>query len=200
MIRMALNYCEVQYEDEFLDFATFAAKKAAGEFQYGQVPVLDLDDGTRLCQSNAILRYVCSKYTGKKGEKLYPGAQDPILSHAIDSACEFCEDFVAERRFFYLKKIGTEEYDQDFTQFILKKFPEWLEKLEGKLDHTHKYLLSDNLTMADISVASSFFQHVYNNDYDYCHILEAIVLKYPKVTAYLKKLQVDLKDTYALKK
>ena len=48
MIRMALHHCNVEFEDALLTFPEFGAKKAAGEYEYGQVPVLHLDDGTTL--------------------------------------------------------------------------------------------------------------------------------------------------------
>ena len=46
MIRMALNHCNVEFEDAHLTFPEFGAKKA--EYEYGQVPVLHLNDGTTL--------------------------------------------------------------------------------------------------------------------------------------------------------
>ena len=44
-LRMALTYCNVEFEDEKLTFEAFGAKKAAGAYPMGQVPVLHLDDG-----------------------------------------------------------------------------------------------------------------------------------------------------------
>jgi glutathione S-transferase len=66
--------------------------------------------------------------------------------------------------------MGTPEYDQSFKNLILKDFPAYLQKLEGKLS-SHKYAVSDTLTLADFSLASRFFQHAWNDDYAYCHIL-----------------------------
>ena len=48
MIRMALAYCDVEFEDSQISFPEFGQKKAAGEYQYGQLPVMYLDDGTQL--------------------------------------------------------------------------------------------------------------------------------------------------------
>ena len=52
--------------------------------------------------------------------------------------------------------MGTPEYDQSFKNLILKDLPAFLEKLEGKLT-SHKYVVSDSLTLADFSLASRFF-------------------------------------------
>lgn len=88
------------------------------------------------------MRYVCAKYKGKNGESLYPGAADPMLSYAIDEVVDFAEEAVAQNRFFYLKKMGTPEYDEAFKHFILKDMPAFLTKLEGRLKSS-KYILSD---------------------------------------------------------
>ena len=48
------------------------------------MPILILDDGTKLNQSQAILRYVGRAYTTKSGDCLYPGATNPELTYQID--------------------------------------------------------------------------------------------------------------------
>ena len=61
-IRLALTHAGVAFEDyRFADRAEFAALKASGRLQFGQVPALEVvKDGqtTVLTQSAAILRYV----------------------------------------------------------------------------------------------------------------------------------------------
>ena len=175
----------------------------AGEYQYGQLPVLYLDDGTQLCQSMSILRYVCANHKTKNGDVLYPGLADPMLSWEIDNSCDDVTDsFKGGLGDLIHAKVGTDAYDTIFTEYILKKFPEALTKLEAKLGST-KYMVSNNLTMADIFFASLMFMMTYNDDYEHCHILQAVVQKYPKVQAYVNTLLSDFKfwrDTYSLKK
>ena len=47
--------------------------------------------------------------------------------------------------------------------------------------------------MADIYVAAILFQYPYNECYEKCHILQAVVERYPKVTAYCSQLLNDFK-------
>lgn len=47
--------------------------KTSRKYTYGQVPALFLDDGTQLCQTQAILRYIAKVHKGPKGEIFYPG-------------------------------------------------------------------------------------------------------------------------------
>ena len=92
MIRMALNYCNQEYEDSKMTFETYGPRKAAGDFMWNYVPELILDDGTKLAQSQAILRYIGAAYPGKNGECLYPGTKDPELTSQIDQFMELAND------------------------------------------------------------------------------------------------------------
>jgi glutathione S-transferase len=166
------------------------------------MPVLTLDDGTVLAQSNSILRYVCAKYKGRNGESLYPGAKDPMLSYKIDNEVDWNEDFNKSIIFMYMKKFGTPEFDESFKQFILKDWPEYLEKFEKRITNS-KFIVSDQLTMADFVYAARFFMFAWNDEFELCHILQSIVERYPKVKKYVDTLLATFKfwlDSYSLKK
>ena len=59
-MRMALWKAGVEYEDIRVTGQSWTDFKKESEF--GQIPVLELDDGTRLSQSRAILNYLGSTY------------------------------------------------------------------------------------------------------------------------------------------
>jgi len=67
-IRMALWYAGASYEDIRVSEKDFAKNKAAGKYQWGSMPILTLNNGMTITQSNAIVRYVCTANRGKKGE------------------------------------------------------------------------------------------------------------------------------------
>jgi len=48
-MRMTLNKFGVQFEDVRMTPEQFGELKASGKLEYGQVPALELDDGTVLC-------------------------------------------------------------------------------------------------------------------------------------------------------
>jgi glutathione S-transferase len=77
---------QITFNDIRIDFATFNKQKSLGEFPFGSVPVLDID-GIRVCESNAILRFV-GKLTG-----LYPS--DPVLALRVDEILDVMEDVSA---------------------------------------------------------------------------------------------------------
>ena len=94
-----------------------------------------------------ILKYICANFKGKFGENLYPEE----LRSQIDQICE--------------KSIQI----TDFTVFILREFPEWLQEIEEKL--SQKYIISEKMTMADIHIASFLLAYLFNETYENCHIL-----------------------------
>jgi glutathione S-transferase len=85
-IRLAFYIGGIDYENETLDFPAFGAKKAAGAFPLGSVPVLELN-GEQFCQSNALLRYA-GRLTN-----LYP--TEPVEALRVDQVLDTCEEMMA---------------------------------------------------------------------------------------------------------
>ena len=50
------------------------------------------------------------------------------------------------------------------------------------------------MTIADIAVGSLMFRLVHNDSYENCHIMQAVVSKYPKVCAWVDVLKVDFEE------
>ena len=76
MTRLALHYLGVEFENVFHAGEAWAAFKP--ETPFGQMPVLELDDGTKLGQSVAIFNYVCAKWGANK-EGFVP--TDPMANY-----------------------------------------------------------------------------------------------------------------------
>ncbi|CAM9153105.1 unnamed protein product, partial [Ectocarpus fasciculatus] len=75
--RLACQYAGYPIEDVRLSREEFLAMKEAGRLPFGQVPVMDIGDGTMIGQSAAIMRYL-GKKTG-----LYPS--DDVVAALVDS-------------------------------------------------------------------------------------------------------------------
>ena len=88
-IRMLLTKAGVAFEDNRLNREQVGEMKKANPdmLEYGQLPMLELDDGTRLVQSQAILRYVARKYGFEaenpmdmyKGEQMFQHFTEDII-------------------------------------------------------------------------------------------------------------------------
>ncbi len=110
----------------------------------GQVPVIRLDDGRTLAQSNAILRYLA------RGTKLLP--EDPWLQAKADELMFWeqysHEPYVAVCRFqmVYLKKTAGER-DPD----KVARGEKALDFMEGRLEG-HRFFVGDAFSVADIAL------------------------------------------------
>ena len=84
--RQTLRAGNIEFEDVRLSREDFQQKKEAGEFPFGQLPVLVLDDGTKVSQSNAILRWAGKQST------LYPSDSTEALR--VDEVIDALDDVV----------------------------------------------------------------------------------------------------------
>ena len=80
-IRMALTLAKVDFEDIRVTGDSWKELKASEKCAFGQVPVLELADGTCLHQTTAIMNYIGAKYN------LRP--QDPLACYHGEKACEY---------------------------------------------------------------------------------------------------------------
>ena len=91
-IRMALYLSKIEFEDIRLSADEMKAMKP--ELEFGQVPQLTLDDGTKLVQSEAILNYVL---TLKDADHLQPA--DPMERyHGECTAAVLADDFAGKHK------------------------------------------------------------------------------------------------------
>ena len=184
-IRMILHYTNTEYEDKHYTFEEYMGPNSPKpNLTWGQMPVVYLDDGTQIAQTKSICRYLAKVYKGKEGETLYPAHDDPMLSYEIDAIMDELDDLLP-KYFPFLSSISPEykNKDEHFVNFITKFFPEYLAKTEARFEkYGHKFLLADHMTLGDISVAGLLLKTVYNDNYENCHILQAVISKdkYPK--------------------
>lgn len=148
-IRDALRIGGVAFEDAHVPLESFAQRKAAGEFPFGSLPVLDVETsrGTvTAAQSNAILRFV-GRRTG-----LYP-VDDALRALKVDEALDVGEDLYhvlgpsmaeqnVERRM-AMRKVLAEE-----------TLPRWGGFLERLLVANGRsgFVVGDSLTVADLKL------------------------------------------------
>ncbi len=140
-IRDALKIGGIAFEDRHVTRDQHFEAKAKGEWPWGALPVLDID-GERICQSNAILRYV-GRLTG-----LYP--EDALAALKVDEALDACDELVIamsmtireqdnDRRMAMRKVMAEETLPRDFARF---------EKMLDKQDSG--WIAGPKMTVADL--------------------------------------------------
>ena len=151
------------------------------------MPALFLDDGTQLTQSEAIARYISRNYKGTNGEDLYP-TRDADTCYEIDLILKDVAVINYKLSNFIIPFYpGYKNKDQLFIEFICKLLPDYLEKIEARLAaHKDKFILGKDITLADFSMATPFFKLSHNDGFEYSHIVDSVISKYPKSRAWIQ--------------
>lgn len=148
-IRDALNIGGIEFEDDHIPPQEFRQRRAAGEFPFGGLPVLDIEtDHGRVCsaQSNAILR-LAGRLAG-----LYP-ADDLVRALKVDEAMDMGEDING--------LMGPSIHEQDETKRMAMRkvlaeetLPFWLGCFEKLLisNGNSGFIVGDSLTVADLKL------------------------------------------------
>ncbi len=148
-IRDALNIGRIPFDDEHVPMDQFGQRRAAGEFPFGGLPLLDFEtnDGlVRAAQSNAILRFV-----GRLSD-LYP-TDDPIPALKVDEAMDMVEDIAC------LLAPSLHEADTDrkmaMRQVLAEEtLPFWVDCFEELLVANGRtgFVAGTGLTIADLKL------------------------------------------------
>eukprot|EP01043_Picozoa_sp_COSAG02_P078257 COSAG02_NODE_17528_length_997_cov_2.965479_1_plen_131_part_10 len=80
-VRLALTLARIPFEDYRVPFPEWAALKP--ETPYGQLPLLSIDGGEPMAQSDAMLRYVGTLATTVQGVPLYRAEEMLAIEEAL---------------------------------------------------------------------------------------------------------------------
>ncbi len=148
-IRDALNIGKIEFKDDFVPLEEFRERRAAGEFPFGGIPVLDIEtSNAKVCasQSNAILRFA-GRLSG-----LYP-VDDLLQALKVDEALGMGEDVNQ------LLRPSIHEPDEQKKMAMRKELaeqtlPEWAGYFDQLLvDNGSKgFIVGKDLTVADLKL------------------------------------------------
>ena len=148
-IREAFKQSKIEFEDIHVTHEEFAAKKAAGEYTFGQLPVLILEDGTQVSQSTAILRWV-----GQQGG-LYPS--DATQALKVDEILDVLEDIITLFRP-TMRLADEAEKKSKQQEIVAGPIIPYLKGLEALATRNgaNGHFVGDSTTVADIKTAAIF--------------------------------------------
>lgn len=143
-VRDALRIGGVPFEDERIPHPRFQALRAAGALPFDSLPVLTLDDGRVLAQSNTILRYAAAR------AGLTP--PDPFEALRVDALLDAAEDFGG--RLSVSIRVQDDGVRAALRQELATRWlPDWYRLLERSLAvDGGGYLVGHALTAADLKV------------------------------------------------
>jgi maleylacetoacetate isomerase/maleylpyruvate isomerase len=164
-VRIALNLKGLKYEPVFVHLAKGEHRAApyAGVNAQGLLPTLELDDGTRLTQSLAIIEYLDEKHPQPPLVPKESLARARVRSLSLLVASEI-HPLNNLRVLQHLKRLGQtqEQVDTWYRYWIA----DGLAKLEAELrDKAGKFCHGDTPTMADCCLVPQIFNAKrYNSD------------------------------------
>jgi glutathione S-transferase len=148
-VRDAFNIGKIAFDDDHIQWETFSKRRAAGEFPFGGLPVLDVETTSAMVcssQSNAILRFA-----GRLAN-LYP-VDDLLKALKVDEVLDVGEEInllmdpsVMEQD--TQKKMAMRKVLADQT------LPEWMNYLEQLFirNGSTGFMVGDTLTIADLKL------------------------------------------------
>lgn len=145
-VKWVCDHLELAYG--WVEIDTMRGESRTPEFlklnPFGQVPTVDFEDGRRLAQSNAIIRYLARDSDLVPNDAFAAAQMDAWLFWEQYSH----EPYVAVCRFqmLYLRKPQTE-----LDPNLVKRGYAALDQLERELART-RYLLGDNFSLADVAL------------------------------------------------
>lgn len=167
----------LELEHEWIPVDILASETKTSEFlaknPNGKIPLLELDDGRTLWESNAILNYLADKSEFLPSDNF---EQAKVLQWQFFEQYSH-EPYIAVARFI-ARYLGLPEDRKAEYEAKQKGGHKALAVMESQLAKT-PYLVSDRLTIADISL------------YGYTHVADEggfDLSKYPSIQAWLKRI------------
>ena len=152
-IRFLLSHAKVEYENVLINGEVLKELKESGKLEFGQVPMLETEDGKNLVQSWAILRFLGRKYG------YYP--EDPETAWKIDSTIDAVEDYL--NAYFKVNFEKDEEKKAIHKEAWLKMLPVWVTAIEKRItSNGGKYVAGEKITIADFALATIGFNMLLN--------------------------------------
>ncbi|KAG1708333.1 hypothetical protein DVH05_025011 [Phytophthora capsici] len=172
--RMLLNYGEVKFVDERVQFPDFPALKPT--LPFGQLPILEVD-GKVFAQSMAITRYA-AKLVGLYPSDAVDALKVDMFSCALDELDEPFTDFK-------VKTQDETEKQQKMKVFIEETVPKCFQALETLMEG--KFVLGDNISYVDVQFLD-LVENKLKGEFP-----NFTLNAFPKLTALLSNLKAEPK-------
>ena len=195
-IRMLLHHAKVPYEDVFVewdDWKQYRVNKALmteklGDIEYDTLPVLELDDGTRLSQTPAILFYLATVYGYMPTTPMGAYNATNLMTYLVDDV--LYKTIQSNHPIFSPKDKLKEGCDA-----FLEMQPEFLANVERHIPE-QGWIGGDNLTPVDFFMGNIIYCMYKNKDCAKYDILNPLWNEHagPKTKAFAEKLRIELKD------
>ena len=182
-IRMALTKAGVAFEDLQMAGDAWKELKETGKPTFGQLPLLELEDGTCLLQTTAICNYLGAVY------KLAP--EDPLAQYKGQVICEHMwNDFFGKYVPSTLFMPPGAERDEKL-KVLMTEFQKFCVNLAKLLPEDKKFISGDTTTVYDFQVAGFFTNLVLN---EFAKDKDVWAVEWEKAPARVKQYVADFQE------
>ena len=161
-------------------------KKGEGIFEFGQTPMLELDDGTRLVQTSAILNYIGTLHGLTPDDPMMRYWGECTVQHKLDMIRPLFGAIIEADEHLQLKKT------EDFAKGGMKMYLEQLDKrlIKGK------FICGDKLTWYDFMIFPLWTDVIENPHQKKIDIIKEAMeeLMTDKVRQYVADCKAELVD------
>ena len=140
---MLLSIAGESWEETNFTFETWPEAKASGRYLFGQVPALELEDGTVMVQTPAIVQYLGRKFG------LYP--EDPLEAYNVDVINASIAD-VTEAWVTIIFRTPEDKKAEAMEKFVSGTLNTNLAAWEKILEGGKSFIANDKLSIADAGV------------------------------------------------
>ncbi len=180
-IRYLANYLEIPFEFHIINLLEGEQQKPKflAINAFGKVPAID-DNGFKLAESNAILRYLAAKYASP----LYPNdlKQRAIVEQWMDFVSLHISSAISKISYnTFIYKFRNDTKDERSLQDGYKFLGMYLPNVETQLAQ-NTYLTGNSISIADLALLACL---------DPCDILDITLDKYPHLNKWRNKLMQE---------
>ena len=181
-IRMMLEQSGETWEDKVITFPEWGAIKPT--MPNGQVPCLELEDGTKMGESLACLRFLAMKHG------LYP--EDPIEAAKCNEAMDYYEDLIGK---IYTPHFEGDEAKKEATikNIFENVMPAFLKAFDAQFAEDG-FIAGANLSCADFCIGGIYTNFVANPDVSFAkEQWAALLVQFPNFKAYGERFAKECK-------
>ena len=190
-IRMMLTHAKQPFEDNRIQMGDWGSmKNNTSMFEFGQMPMVELENGQRITQTKSILRSL--------GQKYGYYTSDPKEAWVIDSTMDATNEMFELFAIPILGFCPPEKKPALLFELLTKQLPTFLERMEKRVSGK-KFVCGDRITCADFLLGGLLTNTLGNENNPHYYAFQHILKSYPGVSKYIENF-VEANKEYLAKR
>ena len=186
-IRMMLTHAKQPFDDVKIQMGDWPKYKGdTAMFEFGQMPMVELETGQRITQTKAIVRAL--------GQRFGYYTSNPKEAWLIDSTMDFVND--ESPKFAALLFASPDKKTEMLFEVLTKTLPNFLATVEKRLAGK-KFICGERITCADFMLGAFLLSTVANENNANYYAMAHILKSYPAVSSFVENFKNANKEFLA---